>query len=857
MSTPPIGIGGDNGSNRPTGRRPSIKLGSPKVNLKIAAAAVIGSTRLSNSKPPPPKTPPPAIATAKDPDDAVDGAYQRTVEEAEAKARRNKELMMEKRAAENVAKREKAKKDAEERRERMKAYGRQKPRTGGRSKSPTPRTKSPSPAENEATELTEVTVVTNEGAEEKRRSDKAYQRRIEEAQAEADRRNEEIRQKRAAENAAKREKNRKAAAARKELVESAAARSQAGNCKSRSHNTTYITASNSSIMGHDMLMQEDDMNLASWGKTKVSKWVEKIMGEYAYVYGSSQLITKMAYMFIHCDICGADLGDLSVDDLTNMSTEYNDYLRREGFEEEKMVHLPVGKKKLIVRAIQKNLELDRRQNAFDRPRKPFEECELQVEVKNIWDVSVSLQTFKCELKIKVRWEVDKMDSHLIEGLNPEAVNWEPAKYPTIEIFGQVDEFLERKSTFRVSREVVEGTGRNGRKTEHRFKVEAVYTIFAGISENFDLHDFPFDLQNLNIRISVIDRNNVRVEKEGGNTSSKTQFMKIRKLTHWTGGGGMGRGQSTAMTFNKDGNRMRHHTISMGGGEGEGEKEEEEEEGETVEVPFVTLNEEKSDQLPEYALDGHISHVYKIYILGAITMVVVFGWTINYKQSADRLNMDVTLLLVSVAFKHATTGMLPPISYSTEMDRFVIKSFIFIVAATFFHALISVMDTWTADGTESEERLEIVKNVDMILLGVWLVSWTGYVTLRRQTWRDIRAEHNGQRILEQIRDSKWETSGRGRKLREFMDGEIEFEELHTEWAKEKEERRRRRRRRRRRIEGQNGAEGGAGEGGGEREGRFARSMSAFQSTTLGFGKALKRIDSSSNRMKKNYRRKSNS
>ena len=311
------------------------------------------------------------------------------------------------------------------------------------------------------------------------------------------------------------------------------------------------------------------------------------------------------------------------------------------------------------------------------------QCELQVEVKNIWDVSVSLQTFKCELKVKVRWEVDKMDSHLMEGLNPEAVNWEPAKYPTVEIFGQVDEFLERKRTFRVSREAVEGTGRNGRKAEHRFKVEAEYCIFAGISENFELHDFPFDLQNLNIRISVIDRNYVNDGKE--EKDSKSQFMKIRKLSHWTGGDKVGGHGGAAMTFDKNGTRMRHQTISG--------EEEEEEEGEVVEMPFVTVNEDKSDQLPEYALDRHISHVYKvgsderdlhiilryrrkfqfylnnyIYILGAITMVVVFGWTIDYKQSAERLNMDVTLLLVSVAFKHATTGMLPPISYSTEMDR---------------------------------------------------------------------------------------------------------------------------------------------------------------------------------------------
>jgi len=65
------------------------------------------------------------------------------------------------------------------------------------------------------------------------------------------------------------------------------------------------------------------------------------------------------------------------------------------------------------------------------------------------------------------------------------------------------------------------------------------------------------------------------------------------------------------------------------------------------------------------------HFYKtnyITILQVITFLVVVGWTIDPKTSGERLNMDVTLLLVAVAFKHATTSMLPPISYMTEMDR---------------------------------------------------------------------------------------------------------------------------------------------------------------------------------------------
>ena len=122
--------------------------------------------------------------------------------------------------------------------------------------------------------------------------------------------------------------------------------------------------------------------------------------------------------------------------------------------------------------------------------------------------------------------------------------------------------------------------------------------------------------------------------------------------------------------------------------------------------------------------------------------------------------------------HPPLFLTPVVSHG----RFVIKSFLFIVVATFFHALISILSTWT-EGAEGEDEAEVVKTVDMILLRVWLASWIGYVVLRRQMWQKIRAEHNGETILEEIRDSKWETSGAGGKLEEFMDGEIEYDELH--------------------------------------------------------------------------------
>ena len=99
----------------------------------------------------------------------------------------------------------------------------------------------------------------------------------------------------------------------------------------------------------------------------------------------------MADMFKHSEICGADLDSLDVEDLTIINEYYNEKIC---LREEDKVKLTIGKKKMVVRAINDELEVEKREAAFKKFREPVKEVELQVEVKNVWDVSVALQTFK-------------------------------------------------------------------------------------------------------------------------------------------------------------------------------------------------------------------------------------------------------------------------------------------------------------------------------------------------------------------------------------------------------------------------------------------------------------------------------
>jgi len=58
-------------------------------------------------------------------------------------------------------------------------------------------------------------------------------------------------------------------------------------------------------------------------------------------------------------------------------------------------------------------------------------------VRNVWEVNVSRQTFKCELEFNLRWEITYMSDFRFDKLGERDNEWVPAHHPTIEIVAQV------------------------------------------------------------------------------------------------------------------------------------------------------------------------------------------------------------------------------------------------------------------------------------------------------------------------------------------------------------------------------------------------------------------------------------
>ena len=115
------------------------------------------------------------------------------------------------------------------------------------------------------------------------------------------------------------------------------------------------------------------------------------------------------------------------------------------------------------------------------------------------------------------------------------------------------------------------------------------------------------------------------------------------------------------------------------------------------------------------------------LLNGITTCAAFGWAVPWQAVSDRLSLDVTLLLTSIAFKQVLAGTVPPISYLTRLDAYALGSLFFLLVATAMHATIGYMvDFCGDDGNCSFDVAGMVnanaRTIDNIFFYSWLGLW---------------------------------------------------------------------------------------------------------------------------------------
>jgi hypothetical protein len=136
-----------------------------------------------------------------------------------------------------------------------------------------------------------------------------------------------------------------------------------------------------------------------------------------------------------------------------------------------------------------------------------EEVQVAVKVMNVWGLSAVSECFRAELRVCSRWKVPELQLEAFLASNPslrgaggrkQAAGWVPDWVPNFSVWGCV----ERQNGMREYKAYrVEDPAHPGDPTSDVW-VEGMEWFTVVVTEVFELKDFPFDVQDLNIHLSL-------------------------------------------------------------------------------------------------------------------------------------------------------------------------------------------------------------------------------------------------------------------------------------------------------------------------------------------------------------------
>jgi len=189
-------------------------------------------------------------------------------------------------------------------------------------------------------------------------------------------------------------------------------------------------------------------------------------------------------------------------------------------------------------------------------------------------------------------------------------------------------------------------------------------------ENFELHDFPFDRQDLCVSLKLI---------------SSLLWERYELVVH-------------AVQFQRDAAELQEWLLCE---------------------PMVEkiTHAQSAVKLQIQRVDTYwITNV--VVVMSAISMASVLAFACPVHEVGDRLSITLTLLLTSVAFKLLLAESLPKVAYHTRMDYFLIMQLGSLLSCSFLCVAPSLVAQW--DDGETEET---VKDLNWWLCGAHAASLT--------------------------------------------------------------------------------------------------------------------------------------
>ena len=346
--------------------------------------------------------------------------------------------------------------------------------------------------------------------------------------------------------------------------------------------------------------------------------------------------------------------------------------------------------------VEKNTRaLDQEESNVSRKEGELIQVSLRISFLGIEDIDTVKQEFTCEFFLAATWREPSLTGKTVD----DEIDWDREWDPEI-TFANAVELRSLKKKHDVSFEnQVQETHRDGRHSIGSDEednqshdgtpiVQLSYRVKGRFKSILDLKNFPFDFQTLNIVISSNWSDGVLVfECENVESCSVPACQRFPNQEEW---------------------HLVNHVMCT-----------------------VDSFEEEYSEFPisfsvcTFKVQIHRKYSYFInnivILMFIITLLSFVSFAVDSSETGEKLSVSLTLLLTSVAFKFVVTSSLPPVSYMTILDRYILGSLLFIFLITVDNSLAS----WVKKKTKSNNfewyslYVAIVLFVLMHIYFLWL------------------------------------------------------------------------------------------------------------------------------------------
>lgn len=269
-------------------------------------------------------------------------------------------------------------------------------------------------------------------------------------------------------------------------------------------------------------------------------------------------------------------------------------------------------------------------DGIGRPRRIWMACEFQ----QIFEVDIKSESFAFEILVKQVWRCPNLEAEEAFAAVGDALNigargvgldssWEPNWVPRIKVWRLSEELVAMQSHYIATRMDDD---------DDDVWITRWTTLTCRVYKSFNLRAFPFDSQFLPVRIEVDNVEEVRPLVD----SVRRHAVRCIKT-----------GVAALPAFVLRPDDEAHDSAGA--------------------VYKFYRNELVVSFLYQRVWEYHAFNEYLM--LGLIASCAMSIWVVPFDSDTvgDRLALDITLLLVAVAFKQSTMDRLPPVSYLTLLD----------------------------------------------------------------------------------------------------------------------------------------------------------------------------------------------